>query len=46
MTRAIGILVISLVEYAQINRGQKVLDIATGIGMVAIAAAQMVGLET
>jgi ubiquinone/menaquinone biosynthesis C-methylase UbiE len=34
-----------LVEYAQIRRGQRVLDIATGTGMVAIEAAQIVGLE-
>ncbi len=32
-----------LVEYAQINCGQQVLDIATGTGRVAIAAAQLVG---
>jgi ubiquinone/menaquinone biosynthesis C-methylase UbiE len=34
-----------LVEYAQIGRGQQVLDIATGTGMVAIEAAQIVGSE-
>ncbi|HEY9635948.1 MAG TPA: methyltransferase domain-containing protein [Coleofasciculaceae cyanobacterium] len=34
-----------LVEYAQISRGQQVLDIATGTGMVAIEAAQIVGSE-
>jgi ubiquinone/menaquinone biosynthesis C-methylase UbiE len=34
-----------LIEYAQISRGQHVLDIATGTGMVAIEAAQLVGSE-
>jgi ubiquinone/menaquinone biosynthesis C-methylase UbiE len=34
-----------LVELAKINRGQHVLDIATGTGMVAIEAAQLVGSE-
>jgi ubiquinone/menaquinone biosynthesis C-methylase UbiE len=34
-----------LVEYAQISPGQQVLDIATGSGMVAIEAAQLVGSE-
>ncbi len=34
-----------LVEQAQINPGQQVLDIATGTGMVAIEAAQIVGDE-
>lgn len=34
-----------LVEYAQLNPGQQVLDIATGTGMVAIEAAQVVGTE-
>jgi ubiquinone/menaquinone biosynthesis C-methylase UbiE len=34
-----------LVEHARITRGQHVLDIATGTGMVAIAAAQLVGSE-
>ncbi|MEH2312713.1 MAG: methyltransferase domain-containing protein [Nostoc sp.] len=33
-----------LVEYAQISQGQHVLDIATGTGMVAIEAAQLIGL--
>ena len=32
-----------LVEYAQINPGQKVLDLATGTGMAAIKAASLVG---
>jgi ubiquinone/menaquinone biosynthesis C-methylase UbiE len=32
-----------LVEYAHISQGQHVLDIATGTGMVAIEAAQLVG---
>ena len=32
-----------LVEHAQISQGQHVLDIATGTGMVAIEAAQLVG---
>jgi ubiquinone/menaquinone biosynthesis C-methylase UbiE len=32
-----------LVEYAEISAGQQVLDIATGTGMVAIEAAQIVG---
>lgn len=34
-----------LVEYADIQPGQQVLDIATGTGMVAIEAAQIVGNE-
>lgn len=34
-----------LVEYAQLSQGQQVLDIATGTGMVAIEAAQIVGNE-
>ncbi len=34
-----------LVEYADIRSGQKVLDIATGTGMVAIEAAQLVGTQ-
>lgn len=34
-----------LVEHARISRGQHVLDIATGTGMVAIEAAQLVGCE-
>jgi len=34
-----------LVEYAQLSPGQHVLDIATGTGMVAIAAAQLVGTQ-
>jgi ubiquinone/menaquinone biosynthesis C-methylase UbiE len=34
-----------LVEYADIRPGQQVLDIATGTGMVAIEAAQIVGDE-
>ncbi|MBE9032380.1 methyltransferase domain-containing protein [filamentous cyanobacterium LEGE 11480] len=34
-----------LVEYAQLNQGQQILDIATGTGMVAIEAAQIVGNE-
>jgi ubiquinone/menaquinone biosynthesis C-methylase UbiE len=34
-----------LVEYADIQQGQKVLDLATGTGMVAIEAAQIVGDE-
>jgi ubiquinone/menaquinone biosynthesis C-methylase UbiE len=34
-----------LVEYGQIHPGQHVLDIATGTGHVAIAAAQIVGSE-
>jgi ubiquinone/menaquinone biosynthesis C-methylase UbiE len=34
-----------LIEHAQISRGQHVLDIATGTGMVAIEAAQIVGSE-
>ncbi|MEB3180930.1 MAG: methyltransferase domain-containing protein [Nostocaceae cyanobacterium] len=34
-----------LVEHANILQGQQVLDIATGTGMVAIEAAQLVGLE-
>lgn len=34
-----------LVEHARISRGQHVLDIATGTGMVAIEAAQLLGSE-
>ena len=34
-----------MVDYAKIKPGQKVLDIATGTGMVAIAAAQVIGNE-
>ncbi|MEH2459079.1 class I SAM-dependent methyltransferase [Nostoc sp.] len=34
-----------LVKHAQISQGQHVLDIATGTGMVAIEAAQLVGFE-
>jgi ubiquinone/menaquinone biosynthesis C-methylase UbiE len=34
-----------LVEYAHLHHGQQVLDIATGTGMVAIEAAQIVGIE-
>jgi ubiquinone/menaquinone biosynthesis C-methylase UbiE len=34
-----------LVEYSQLCPGQRVLDIATGTGMVAIEAAQIVGIE-
>jgi ubiquinone/menaquinone biosynthesis C-methylase UbiE len=34
-----------MVAYAEIKPGQKVLDVATGTGMVAIAAAQAVGNE-
>jgi ubiquinone/menaquinone biosynthesis C-methylase UbiE len=34
-----------LVEHTHINRGKYVLDIATGTGMVAIEAAQIVGAE-
>lgn len=34
-----------LVEYAHLQAGQKVLDIATGTGMVAIESAQIVGSE-
>jgi ubiquinone/menaquinone biosynthesis C-methylase UbiE len=34
-----------LVEYGRVSRGQQVLDIATGTGHVAIAAAQIVGAE-
>ena len=34
-----------MVDYAKIKRGQKVLDIATGTGMVAISAAQAIGNE-
>jgi ubiquinone/menaquinone biosynthesis C-methylase UbiE len=34
-----------LIEHAQISRGHHVLDIATGTGMVAIEAAQLVGPE-
>lgn len=35
----------SLIEYAGIRSGQKILDIATGTGLVAIEAAQLVGPE-
>ena len=34
-----------MVDYAKIKRGQKVLDVATGTGMVAIVAAQEIGNE-
>lgn len=34
-----------LVKYAQLNLRQQILDIATGTGMVAIEAAQIVGTE-
>lgn len=34
-----------LIEYAGIHSGQKILDIATGTGLVAIEAAQLVGSE-
>ncbi|AFY74600.1 methylase involved in ubiquinone/menaquinone biosynthesis [Synechococcus sp. PCC 7502] len=34
-----------LVEYAHLRPGQQVLDIATGTGMVALEAAQIVGIE-
>jgi ubiquinone/menaquinone biosynthesis C-methylase UbiE len=34
-----------LVEYADIQLGQKILDLATGTGMVAIEAAEIVGTE-
>ncbi|BAY09910.1 class I SAM-dependent methyltransferase [Calothrix sp. NIES-2098] len=34
-----------LVEYAQLRNGQQILDIATGTGLVAIEAAQIVGDE-
>lgn len=34
-----------MVDYAKIKHGQKVLDVATGTGMVAIAAAQAIGNE-
>lgn len=34
-----------LVEYAHLNHGQQVLDIATGTGIVAIKAAQIVGIK-
>ncbi|MEG3839312.1 methyltransferase domain-containing protein [Microcoleus sp. herbarium14] len=34
-----------LVEYGRVSRGQQVLDIASGTGHVAIAAAQIVGSE-
>ena len=36
---------IPLVELAQLQQGQRVLDIATGTGIVAIAAAQIVGSD-
>jgi ubiquinone/menaquinone biosynthesis C-methylase UbiE len=35
----------SLIEYAGIQRGHKILDIATGTGLVAIEAAKLVGAE-
>ncbi len=34
-----------LIEHARIHSGQKILDIATGTGLVAIEAAQLVGTE-
>jgi protein-L-isoaspartate(D-aspartate) O-methyltransferase len=34
-----------LLELAQLQKGQKVLDLATGTGIIAIAAAQIVGSE-
>ena len=34
-----------LVEYAQLSSGQQILDIATGTGMIAIEASQIVGTE-
>ncbi|MEC4893316.1 MAG: methyltransferase domain-containing protein [Oscillatoria sp. PMC 1051.18] len=34
-----------LLEYTQITKGKKVLDIATGTGLVAIEAAQLVGCQ-
>lgn len=34
-----------MIDYAKIKPGQKVLDVATGTGMVAIAAAQAIGNE-
>lgn len=34
-----------LLESVQLQQGQKVLDIATGTGLLAIAAAQRVGIE-
>lgn len=34
-----------LIEYARIHRGQKILDIATGTGLVAIEAAGLVGSQ-
>ncbi len=34
-----------LIQHARIHNGQKVLDIATGTGLVAIEAAQLVGSE-
>ena len=34
-----------LLEYSQVNFGQRVLDIATGTGHIAIAAAQIVGVK-
>ncbi len=37
---------IPLVELAQLQRGQSVLDVATGTGIVALAAAQIVGSES
>jgi protein-L-isoaspartate(D-aspartate) O-methyltransferase len=36
---------IPIVELAQLQRGQQVLDVATGTGILAIAAAQLVGSE-
>jgi len=35
-----------IIEHAKLKRGQKVLDIATGTGMVAIAAAKAVGNQS
>ncbi len=32
-----------LVEYAELRKGERILDIATGTGLVALAAAQLVG---
>lgn len=34
-----------LLELAQLHKGQKILDVATGTGLVAISAAQVVGTE-
>lgn len=36
---------VPVVELAQLQRGQQVLDVATGTGILAIAAAQLVGSE-